>query len=160
MSDLPRGWTLKPGSGGYTHAAVAYRHGDLDGYFAVQGNSENEVTEAAWAFVGGRKPPPWSIEDHDGADKSFKIDGPLPLYVDYDDVFHAGTDFLAERVVQVLNEYMPEAPYAYRCHGDEYFMPEGGTWEDETYCGDRLFDEAGECPVCHEDLIREEAFAS
>ena len=45
----------------------------------------------------------WTIEPHDGADKQFVINGPLPLIIDYDDVNHGEVDALAESVVAILN---------------------------------------------------------
>lgn len=47
----------------------------------------------------------WKIEDHSVYDKSFVIDGPLPLIIDNDDVFGPGVEILAQAVVDTLNEH-------------------------------------------------------
>jgi len=45
------------------------------------------------------------IQNHDGVDKFFEIEGPegFLLRVDYDDVDHKYVDAVAKRVVSVLN---------------------------------------------------------
>ena len=47
----------------------------------------------------------WKILGHSEIDKSFEVDGPLPLEIDYDDVNHDEVDFLINEVVQILNTY-------------------------------------------------------
>lgn len=45
------------------------------------------------------------ILPHTTADKEFRIVGPLCLIVDYDDVDHDEQDRLAEKLVEVLNNW-------------------------------------------------------
>ena len=61
----------------------------------------------------------WKIEPHDSYDKSFRIDGPLPLIIDNDDVDHGAVEVLAERLVDALNAFGIEAPSAKRCENED-----------------------------------------
>lgn len=47
----------------------------------------------------------WKIQEYHPLDKSFVIDGPLPLIIDNDDVWSPGVELLAKHLVQVLNAH-------------------------------------------------------
>lgn len=82
-------------------------------------------------------PELWTIRDHDDWDKSFRIDGPLPLDIDFDDVNHSGVDILAQCVVATLNAHWVGTPSAYTCKNedcDNYWQFFGLLSEDVTHC--------------------------
>lgn len=47
----------------------------------------------------------FTIEPHDYYDKEFLIEGPIQLFVDYDDVDHQEQNMLAKKVVEILNKH-------------------------------------------------------
>lgn len=57
--------------------------------------------------MASKKRALFSIQPHDGIDKSFDIEGPdgFLLRVDYDDVDHGYVDKFALAMVHVLNEH-------------------------------------------------------
>ena len=46
----------------------------------------------------------FKIKKHSEIDKSFIIDGPLQLEVDFDDVNHQDVDAMADVIVKILND--------------------------------------------------------
>lgn len=64
----------------------------------------------------------WSVQAPASGAKSFIIDGPLPLEIDYDDVSHADVLLLAEQVAKKLNQSW-SAPTMYRCEDPDCWTP-------------------------------------
>lgn len=91
----------------------------------------------------------WTIQEHSNYDKSFVIDGPLPLIIDNDDVWHPGVALLAEQLVSVLNEHW-RALHATRCINEECGEAYDTMWNVATV----------ECPTCGELVEEFEVFAS
>ena len=91
----------------------------------------------------------WTIQPHSQYDKSFVIDGPLPLVIDNDDVWQPGVAILAEEVVRVLNNQFVSI-YRMRCEN-----------EDCANAFDRLYlNDIDWCPTCGVALTEFEVFAS
>lgn len=65
----------------------------------------------------------WEIQPHNEFDKSFVIDGPLPLIIDNDDVWGPGVELLAKHVVQLLNKHWITVHHP-QCvnHDCEYYL--------------------------------------
>lgn len=102
----------------------------------------------------------WKIQPHDYIDKSFLIEGPLDIEIDYDDVHHPIVDVLAEEVVRVLNEHFVP-PVVWRCQEpqNELEIPRPGSqysW-DTISCYETLLRASGPCPVCGGPTEPEEA---
>lgn len=81
----------------------------------------------------------WVVGPHTGLDKSFKINGPLPLGIDNDDVPTGTVAILADRVARVLNAHWVP-PMVRRCEGEE---------DCDRYFEDVLLEHAGAtCATC------------
>lgn len=90
--------------------------------------------------------PDWKLVPHDRYDKSIVIDGPLRLYVDYDDVDTDAVDEIIPAFLRALNEHF-HPPVRYTCpeyyRDDEYEAHEGTT---------RYLPAGGSCLVCNREL--------
>lgn len=79
----------------------------------------------------------WTLPDFKKIkyDKSFVIDGPLPLEIDYDDVWQPGVELQAEALVNILNAYWYKI-YRLRCNNEdcEFFHDKMFHKADNIYC--------------------------
>jgi hypothetical protein len=88
----------------------------------------------------------WKLSPHDRPDKSLVINGPLRLYVDYDDVDTDAVDAIIPEFLRVLNEHF-HPPVRYTC--PEYY----GDDEYEAHeSSKRYLPAAGTCSVCGREL--------
>lgn len=88
----------------------------------------------------------WKIQEYHSYDKSFVIDGPLPLIIDNDDVWHPGVALLSQQIVDILNNNWSPL-YALRCNNED--CPEVGNYFNVNFC-----------PVCNEPTKSDEVLAS
>lgn len=80
----------------------------------------------------------WHAEKFSTADKTIRIDGPLPLEVDYDDVDHKEVREQVRHLVWVLNTYWREKPWPKVAKDmlkkPSPFPPQHTTWCDDNRC--------------------------
>lgn len=87
----------------------------------------------------------WKLSSYGRFDKSILVDGPLRLYIDYDDVDTDAVDEMIPEFLRALNENF-KPPVRYTC--PKYYDRDWETHESSN----RYFFSKGTCAICGENL--------